>query len=258
MAGILHIVIPVLNEAENIPRLIGSLHDLCRELQNRYAVQVLLIDDGSRDNTSGLAKMAADEVGISLNVLRHEVNQGPGKAFGTGFGHLSAIISDDDLILTMEGDNTSRLELVKQMLVRLNEGYGAIFASPYMYGGQILNTSAYRIFLSAVANLLVKELLGINGILTASSFFRLYRATALKRLQTVYGPEILERKGFECMVEMTIKMINLQITISEVPMVLDTKYRAGKSRMKVARTIVGYLSLWSSKKNWRALVNERN
>jgi dolichol-phosphate mannosyltransferase len=105
--------------------------------------------------------------------------------------------------------------------------------------------------------LLIKELLGINGILTASSFFRLYRATALKRLQAVYGPEILERNGFECMVEMTIKMINLQITISEVPMVLDTKLRVGKSRMKVARTIVGYLSLWSSKKIWKALADER-
>jgi dolichol-phosphate mannosyltransferase len=136
------------------------------------------------------------------------------------------------------------------MLTRLDEGFDVIFASPYMYGGKIINTSVYRIFLSSVANLFIKELLGIHGILTVSSFFRLYRTPALKKLQAVYGPEIVERRGFECMVEMTMKMINLQITISEVPMILDTHARVGKSRMKITKTIRGYFSLWLLKSKW--------
>jgi dolichol-phosphate mannosyltransferase len=211
---------------------------------------VILIDDGSRDNTSELAKESARTACLQLAVLRHETNQGPGKAFATGFRHLSSLLTDHDIVLTMEGDNTSRLELVKQMLVRLGEGFDVIFASPYMYGGKIVNTSAYRIFLSSVANLFIKELLGIHGLLTVSSFFRLYRAPALKKLQGTYGTEIVERRGFECMVEMTMKMVNLQITISEVPMVLDTYARVGKSRMKIAKTIRGYFSLWFFKRKW--------
>jgi dolichol-phosphate mannosyltransferase len=70
-------------------------------------------------------------------------------------------------------------------------------------------------------------------------------------LQAVYGSEIVERRGFECMVEMTMKMINLQLTISEVPLVLDTKARVGRSRMKIMRTIRGYLLLWASRGKWR-------
>ncbi len=250
----LFILIPVLNEAGNIPRLVGALQALSGELQDRFNVHVILIDDGSQDHTSELATESAKKAGVQLTILRHEVNQGPGKAFATGFCHLANLLEDRDLVLTMEGDNTSRLELVKQMLTRLGEGFDVIFASPYMYGGKIINTSVYRIFLSSVANLFIKELLGIHGILTVSSFFRLFRASTLKKLQAVYGPEIVERRGFECMVEMTMKMINLQMTISEVPMVLDTHARVGKSRMKILRTIRGYFSLWLLKRKWGTTV----
>jgi dolichol-phosphate mannosyltransferase len=246
----LFILVPVLNEAGNILRLVSDLKILSTDLQNKFDVHVILIDDGSRDRTSELAKEAAEEAGVQLAVLRHKVNQGPGKAFATGFCHLTSLLKDNDLVLTMEGDNTSRLELVKQMLTRLDEGFDVIFASPYMYGGKIINTSAYRIFLSSVANLFIKELLGIHGILTVSSFFRLYQTPTLKKLQAVYGPEIVERRGFECMVEMTMKMINLQITISEVPMILDTHARIGQSRMKIMKTIRGYFSLWFLKSKW--------
>ncbi len=246
----LFLLIPVLNEAGNIPRLMEALKSLSTKLKNKFDLYILLVDDGSRDNTSQLAKQSAVESGLQLDVLRHETNQGPGKAFATGFCQLASSLEDNDLVLTMEGDNTSRLELVEQMLVRLREGFEVVFASPYMYGGKIVNTSAYRIFLSSVANLFIKELLGIHGILTVSSFFRLYRAPALKKLQAAYGPEIVERSGFECMVEMTMKMVNLQITISEVPMVLDTHARVGKSRMKIAKTIRGYLNLWLLKRKW--------
>ncbi len=93
-----------------------------------------------------------------------ETNLEPGKAFQTGFTHLFPLLQEGDLVLTIEGDNTSRLELVKQMLTRMGEGYQVIFASPYLYGGAIVNTSAFRVFLSAVANLFVKEMLGLHGL----------------------------------------------------------------------------------------------
>lgn len=245
------VLVPVLNEAANLPRLSQSLDALHREFRERFDVQVLLVDDGSVDETAALAQQAAHRFGFPLQVLRHETNLGPGKAFQTGFTHLFPLLQEGDLVLTIEGDNTSRLELVKQMLTRMGEGYQVIFASPYLYGGAIVNTSAFRVFLSAVANLFVKEMLGLHGLLTVSSFFRLYRAEALQTLQRCYGPGIVERAGFECMVEMAMKMVFCGLSISEVPMVLDTKARVGKSRMKILRTIRGYLTLWLHKRAWQ-------
>lgn len=93
------ILIPVLNEAGNIVRLVRDLRALSEELQNRLDVQVILLDDGSQDDTSILARQSASEAGISLTMLRHEVNRGPGVAFATGFCHLPGLLQDDDLVM---------------------------------------------------------------------------------------------------------------------------------------------------------------
>ena len=244
----LFIMVPVFNEAPNIPMLFDAFQRLNEEFRDRFRLQFLLVDDGSEDDTVNVARQAAG--GLDLQVLQHDSNKGPGAAFATAFTWLAGTMKADDWVITMEGDNTSRHELIRQMLTRTGEGFDAVFASPYMYGGGLTQTNFLRKLLSSGANLIVKDLLDIQGILTVSSFFRLYRASTLRRLQAVFGPGIVERTGFESMVEMVMKMTMLRITISEVAMVLDSSRRKGKSKMKVLRTIRGYLVLWRYKQGW--------
>jgi dolichol-phosphate mannosyltransferase len=248
MKNQLFFIVPVFNEAENLRNLFNSFRKFYIEFGNMFLVKIILVDDGSSDATVEIAtKLAGD---LNLDILKQPRNMGPGKAFARAFQHLCGQFKDNDVIVTMEGDNTSRLELVKQMLHRLEENYDAIYASPYMYGGGIENTSTWRVFLSTMANLFVKELLGIHGIMTVSSFFRLYQGEFFRKMQSVYGPEIIECAGFECMTELTMKMVFLKAHISEIAMILDTSARIGKSRMKIWKTIMGYFSLWNYKKKW--------
>jgi dolichol-phosphate mannosyltransferase len=252
----LFIVAPVYNEAPNMASLLEAFRGLRAELADRFATRFVLIDDGSADHTVEVARKEAGD--LELTVLQHERNRGPGAAFATGFGYLAQNMSAGDWVITMEGDNTSRHELIRQMLGRAEaEGFDVVFASPYMYGGGITKTSFLRKLLSSGANLIVKDLLDIQGILTVSSFFRLYRANALARMQAVFGPGIVERTGFESMVEMVMKMAMMRITISEVAMVLDSSRRKGKSKMKLMRTILGYLALWRCKPRWSAQLDSR-
>jgi glycosyltransferase involved in cell wall biosynthesis len=244
----LYIVIPVFNEGPNVARLFEGLRATIGEVVE-FDVAVVLVDDGSTDGTPDLAHKAAD--GIDLTVLTHGVNRGPGHAFGTAFAHLASRIRSDDLVVTMEGDNTSRPELITAMLRRVEEGHDAVFASPYMYGGGILHTRPTRVVLSHIANSLVKELFGVHGLLTVSSFFRLYRGATLRQLQDRYGERIVERNGYESMVEIVMKMVYLRMSISELPMVLDSSLRAGRSKLNTRRTIVGYLSLAGRKREWQ-------
>ena len=248
--GTLYFVIPVLDEAENMPRLFAGLAAAAASAGDRD-VAVCLVDDGSTDGTADVARAHADS--LPLTVLRHERNRGPGSAFGTAFEYLSGSLADGDLVLTLEGDNTSRVDLVAAMLRRIDEGHDAVFASPYMYGGGLLHTPPLRVLMSHIANLLVKEMLGVRGILTVSSFFRLYRASTIRRLQAVYGPRIVERSGFESMVELVMKMVYIGQTISEIPMVLDTAQRAGASKLNVRRTALGYVALAFRKRRWGEL-----
>ena len=245
----LYFVVPVFNEAANMQRLFGACSEIQRELGSRYDVRFILVDDGSTDGTSAEAEKAAGN--LPLTVLRLETNQGPCRAFSTAFSHLAPLLRETDWVVTIEGDNTSRLELLQQMLTRAAEGFDVVLASPYLYGGGIANTTAYRVFLSHMANMFVKEGLGLHGIVTMSSFFRLYRGSAFRKLQATFGPGIVERTGFESMIELLLKIIYLRMSVSEIAMQLDTSRRAGKSKMRVARTALGYVTLWWEKGRWR-------
>lgn len=244
----LHVVVPALDEAPNIGRVVADLRLAAQSHADRFGVSLVLVDDGSTDGTGERALEVAGT--LPVTVLRHPLPSGPGRAFATGFAHLAPVLAEGDYVLTLEADNTSRLEILDAMLRRADEAYDAVFASPYMYGGGILHTDPLRIALSHVANAFVKEFLGVHGLQTVSSFYRLYSGGAIRRLQEQYGPGIVERSGFECMIEMTMKMMNLEITISEVPMVLDTSRRIGRSKMRVAKTGRGYLALFSRRHRW--------
>jgi UDP-N-acetylglucosamine 2-epimerase len=231
------VLVPVLDEAPNVPRLLGNLARLADDVRAEMECRLVLVDDGSRDGTADRVRQEAGS--LPVEVLRHEVNLGPGRTFATGFVHLAPLLAEQDWVATMEGDNTSKVETLRQMLVRRREGFEVVLASPYMYGGGLSHTTMLRVVMSHVANGLVKELLGIHGILTMSSFFRLYAAPVVRRLQARYGAGIIETSGFECMVELLAKLIEAGATISEVAMPLDGSQRLGKSKMRLRRTIRG-------------------
>jgi dolichol-phosphate mannosyltransferase len=244
-------LVPVFNEAENIPSLVESFRALERELAGRLAPVFIIVDDGSSDQTADV--FAAVKGDLALSVLVHPKNSGPGQAFATGFKYLASRVGPEDWVVTMEGDNTSELELVRQMLRRAEEGYDLVLASPYLYGGRVVNTSFLRTFLSYGANIFMKEILELRGIMTMSSFFRLYRGSTLLRLQACYGPGIIDRSGFDCMVELLMKAAYLNLSLSEIAMVLDTSRRKGKSKMKVLRAMWDLATLASNKRRWKQL-----
>lgn len=245
----LYLVVPVFNEEGNVERVITHIRALRSEIAGQLDVQAVFVDDGSTDETmSMIGRTKGDQ---PVTVLRHDRNRGPGAAFGTAFAHLQSVLSNDDWVVTMEGDNTSRLGTLRQMLVRRFEGFDVVLASPYTYGGGFTHTAWHRVFLSHVANGLAKMVLGIRGINTFSCFFRLYSASVLKRLAVRYGDRIIELSGFECMLELLCKLIYQHATISEVPLKVDTSARAGKSKMKIKRTMLGYLKVMCVAKRWK-------
>ena len=46
-------------------------------------------------------------------------------------------------------------------------------------------------------------------------------------------------------------MMYLQMSLSELPIVLDTTRRAGRSKMNTRRTILGYFALFGRKREWQ-------
>jgi len=237
----LYLVIPVFNESANVDKLCNSLIDLKRLVHNVFKTSFIVVNDGCSDDT--VPRFLSNNLGDSLVILSHEVNRGPGAAFGTAFAYLADIIDDHDWILTMEGDNTSQLELFRAMLEKSRQGAEVILASPYAPGGKMSHVALHRLFLSHAANTLARLILGLQGIHTLSSFYRLHSGHVIKKLQHYYGARIIESSGFECAVEMLLKLSRSNAKLVEVPMKLDFSNRKGKTKMRILRTIRGYIKL---------------
>lgn len=247
----IYILTPVLNEEQNLPDLINSWRSLAVEMKE-FEFIYILIDDGSTDKTVETAYELTRDLQFVL--LKHSVNKGPGYAFGTGFNYLGQILKPADIVVTIEGDNTSNIATLKIMLGRIvRENVDVSLASPLSYGGCIINTVWYKKILSHISSGLTKIFLDLRGINTFTSFFRAYQGHVILKLQEAYGSRILEFSGFECMIELLKKITVFEFSISEVPMKLDTSLRKGKSKLKIFRTAVKYFFVFMAAPKWKAV-----
>ncbi|MCH7589600.1 glycosyltransferase family 2 protein [PVC group bacterium] len=229
-------LIPAYNEEKNLRVLLKRIDTLMKEDYLDY--HVLIIDDGSRDNTLGLIEEYRSE--IPVRVVSHPTNYGVDQAFRTGFREILKECEPRDIVITMEADNTSDIHIMEKMIAKIGSGDDLVLASCYAKGGGVEGTTRFRLFLSACANGLLKTFFPIKGVNTYSSFYRAYRSETLKKAFQLYGDHFIEEKGFVCMVEMLIKFHRMNLRISEVPMVLKGQLRDGQSKMKIFPTVLGY------------------
>jgi dolichol-phosphate mannosyltransferase len=238
---------PALNEAENVGRLLTEIAALSSRLDRPF--QVVVLNDGSTDQTREV--VLTHEIARSghVTVLDQPRRMGVARAFERIFRHAGTLAPPwrAGHLVTLEGDNTSDLSILPEMIRHLEElGSDVALASCYAPGGRVLHTTFIRKALSAGANLFVKALFfvfGIGRIHTFSSFYRAYRLPTILPIVEHYGDAWIGAVGFECMVEMIVKLRARGAQVTEVPMVLDGSQRKGTSKLRIARTICGYLQL---------------
>jgi dolichol-phosphate mannosyltransferase len=78
------IVVPCYDEADGIPKLIDELSPVAARLAADGPVELLFVDDGSRDDTARRLEQHAGWP-VPVRVLRHERNLGLGAAVRTAF-----------------------------------------------------------------------------------------------------------------------------------------------------------------------------
>lgn len=83
-----------------------------------HVEEVVVIDDGSPDNTAAQARQAG------ATVLRHEINQGKGAAIGTGIKH--ALEQGFDLLMFLDGDGQHNPDEIPKFVARQRETDAAI------------------------------------------------------------------------------------------------------------------------------------
>jgi dolichol-phosphate mannosyltransferase len=229
----LYFLIPVYNEENNLERLHASITSVLKELPRFYVFS----DDGSKDNSKALIDKLF--IGENYIILGDGTNHGPGMAFNTGFEWILSQSKDiNDKIITIEADNTSDIRILPNMIAIANLGYDLVLASVYAQGGGFDKTSFIRKLISSVAAIIMRYAFNIK-VLTISSFYRIYNVSTIRKIKEKYTV-ITEEKGFISVVEVLVKAIKVNATIIEVPMVLYSLKRHGKSKMKVMKTGLDY------------------
>jgi len=113
------IVIPVFNEQENLPELIKRSLATCETLDMPF--EIILIDDGSRDDSVRLiSEAAATHNGKIVGVLLNR-NYGQHAAVMAGFAHAKG-----DYIVTLDADLQNPPEEIPNVVTKLQEGFDVV------------------------------------------------------------------------------------------------------------------------------------
>ena len=237
----IYVFLPAYNEEEALPKLVQKFDDEFKRLAETY--RIVVVDDGSRDRTPLVAQELASRYPIEL--LKHEVNQGLGQTVIDGFRHTAKLSSADDLIVSMDCDDTHDPKYMEAAFKKIREGYDLVILSRYQKGGGEEGLSPFRAFTSRAAGFVLKLFFPIRGVREYSCGYRVYRASALKQVISEFGDKFIEfpHLGFVAVPELLLKFRMLGLRISEVPFRLRYDQKRGASKMNVSRTISGYMAL---------------
>ena len=203
-------------------------------------VAIIVVDDGSADNTVTCVQALADS---DVILLRHPKNKGLGEAIKTGMLHAVNLSPEVDVVVTMDFDNTHNPGLFKRMIMAVEEGSDVVFASRYQPGARVVGVSYYRQLLSLGMSWMFRMLLPIPGVKDYSCGYRAYRAELLRSAFQKWDNQFISQSGFSCMVEILLKLKHLNAIMTEVPMILRYDYKKGESKMNVRKTILDTLML---------------
>lgn len=230
------IVLPCFNEEKNIKPLIYSLNNV---LTPQFSYKIIAVNDGSRDRTSEVLKDLSSE--YPIKIVEHPTNLGLGAALRTGLRNAAEEVFDDDVIITMDSDNTHDPKHILSMLTAARKA-DIVIGSRYVEGGAQLNVPPHRVILSRIINALVGKLFRLPAK-DITSGFRCFKAVLLKRLFRTFESNIISSKGFESSLELLCKAVHSGGFTTEVPILLDYGKKGGKSKMRLLSTIVSYLML---------------
>lgn len=233
------VVLPAYNEEENLGPLLDGIAQTMAE--EGLAYQVILVDDGSQDGTVAIALARQDQMPIRIE--RHPQNQGLGRTIADGLRLAAAEASPQDIIITMDADNTHPPGLMGSMIRSLREGRDLVIASRYQPGARVLGVPRMRRFFSWAASRLFRLVFPIPGVWDYTCGYRAYRASLLQEAFRRHGDQLISEAGFACMVELLLKLHKLGAICGEVPLVLRYDRKAGRSKMRIGRTISRTLRL---------------
>ena len=233
------IVLPAYNEEANIGNLLDHVKEAMEEAGLSFTV--IVVNDGSRDSTARIVEEHGTHIPIILK--HHETNLGLGATIRDGLFEAAMLAGPGDFIVTMDADDTHRPGLILRMIRMISEGFDVVIASRYQPGSRAVGVPFARRALSRGGSWLFRLVFPTRGVKDFTSGFRAYRADVIQKAITEYGKSFVDQDGFQCMVDILLKLRRMPLIIGEVPFILRYDLKEGGTKMNVPKTALNTLRL---------------
>ena len=233
------VVLPAYNEEHRIGKLLEHVDEAMHEAGLPY--QTIVVDDGSSDTTAKIIGDCANHMPILMR--QHERNMGLGATIRDGLLAAAQIAAPRDIIVTMDADDTHTPGLILRMVRMIREGCDVVIASRYQPGARTIGVPFMRVLLSYFGSLIFRIMFPIKGVKDFTCGYRAYRAEVINEAISQYGSKLFNQEGFQCMVDILLKLRRMNLIFGEVPLILRYDIKEGGSKMNIGRTIRQTLAL---------------
>jgi dolichol-phosphate mannosyltransferase len=228
----LSVVIPARDEEGSIPETLAAVTRALR--LERIPYEIVVVDDGSRDNTAAQV-LEAGRQDSGIRLVSNTGAHGFGLAVRCGLAEATG-----DAVAVMMADGSDSPDDLVRYYRKLQEGYDCAFGSRFIRGGKVIDYPVHKLTINRLANWFIRILFGLryNDITNA---FKCYRRQAMEGMQPLISPH------FNLTVEMPLKAIVRGYSYAVVP-ISWTNRKTGISKLKIkemgSRYLFIVLYLW--------------
>lgn len=221
-AQLLHIVIPVYNEADNFPALYEEVKQKIKTPN-----KLVVVYDFDEDTTVPVVKRLQKK---DKSITLHKNTRGRGalNALLSGFDY----VKGGPVLVTM-ADLSDELDVVDEMYNHYLNGSHLVCGSRYMSGGKQIGGPLLKRAMSRIAGV---SLNWVRGVPThdVTNNFKLYDKQVLDKI-------VIESSGgFEVAMEITVKAFRMGYTITEIPSTWRDR-TTGETNFKLWKWLPSYL-----------------
>ena len=217
----LSVLIPAYNEGRTLERVIDAVLKVPEDLE------VVLIDDGSNDNTWQVMQSRVD--GDRVRSVRHDVNSGKGAAIRTGLTHARGHI-----VLIQDADLEYSPDDYGALLKPLKSGQATV-----VYGSRSFSSHASYSYWYVMGNRVVTLVTNVLFNCYLSDMETGYKVMPLEVARSLD----LHARGFELEPEITAKLLRFGYRIFEVPITYAARSREEGKKLTAMDGVKAVLTL---------------
>jgi dolichyl-phosphate beta-glucosyltransferase len=205
----LSIIVPAYNEEKRLGRTLDSIRTYFQGKE--YSYEVLIVDDGSKDNTSLLAEKSLLSTESKSKIIKNNRNRGKGYSVRAGVRK-----AEGDLILLSDADLSTPIEEFEKLGEYISRGFDIAIGSRSVKGADVrISQPKYRVLMGKTFNFMVRALL-LRGFIDTQCGFKLFKKNCIKDIE----PD-MKIDGFSFDVEMLYLALKKGYTVKEVPVVWE-------------------------------------